>query len=99
MNDAVLMSCVQSFSNLNREVQQFTECQGRSFLEAFAHGLALQQLHDDKGLSLVLPEFIDAADVRVVQPRSRLGFTLKALQGDCVTQQLFRKELQSHTAS
>ena len=41
---------------------------------------AIQELHGDKCLAVVLADIVDRADVRVVQSRCRLRFSLKAGQ-------------------
>jgi len=41
---------------------------------------AVQKLHHNEGLTTLLPDFINGADIRMVQGGSSLGFTLKASQ-------------------
>jgi AAA domain-containing protein len=38
----------------------------------------IQKFHDDKALTILLPDFMDGADIRMVQSRSRLRLSLKA---------------------
>jgi len=42
---------------------------------------ALQILHRYKRLTILLPDFVDRADVRMVQTRCSLCFSSKSLQG------------------
>jgi hypothetical protein len=46
-----------------------------------AKRFALQQLHGDKRLALVLGNFVDGADVRVVERAGGARFALEAFQG------------------
>src|SRR5262245_20638890 len=50
--------------------------------EPIVERLALQQLHDEKGLAaLRLPDVVDRADVRMLQRGDGRGFALKAVPG------------------
>src|SRR5437870_7133483 len=57
-------------------------------------GLPLQELHDDKVLSLMLSDLVDGADVRMIQGRGSARFTLEPFEGLMVTGQLLRQKLQ-----
>ena len=57
--------------------------------------LAIEELHGDERLALVLSDLVDRADVRVVERRCRLGFAPEAFQGLLVAGHVFGKELQS----
>ena len=46
-----------------------------------------------------LVDFVDRADVRVVQGRCCPGFTLKTVEGLCVVGEFIGKELQGHVAT
>ena len=52
--------------------------------------LALEQLHDDEVLALVLLDRVDRADARVVQRRRRARLALESLQRLRVVRQLVR---------
>jgi len=71
MDDALLMRCVQPIHNLNGEIEQFAEFQRRfpwtGCKDQFPERLAFEQLHYEEGLSLVLTEFVDGADVGMFQ--------------------------------
>ena len=58
---------------------------------------AVQKLHGDERLAVLLADFVDGADVGMVQGGGSLGFTLEALQclgvsGHFVGQELQRNE-------
>src|SRR5208282_2571554 len=54
-----------------------------------------QQFHGDERLTVLLPDLMDGADVRMVQGGCRLRLALEPSQGLRVTDNLFREELQS----
>ena len=61
--------------------------------------LPFQQLHRDEGSPIGLVDFVDGADVRVIQRGRSLGLPLKAAQGLRVVGEFFRKELQGKWAT
>ncbi len=52
---------------------------GGEFSNKIPQILPLQQLHDDKGMTIVLLHLIDRADVGVVQRGGGAGLSLKSL--------------------
>src|SRR5262249_20242239 len=61
-------------------------------------GRAIQELHDDKGMPLLLPDVINRADIWVIQRRSGFCLTLKAAEGLCIFSHLVRQELERDEA-
>src|SRR5713101_4773824 len=61
--------------------------------------LSLQQFHDDEGSPIGLVDFMDRADVRVVEGGCSFGFPLEAAEGLCVVGEFVRKELQGDMAT
>ena len=94
MDDALRVGGVQRIGNLDGEVEQFVRLEqfpGNALLQ----GLALQQLHSDEGLAFVLADFVNRADVGMVQRRGGAGLALEAFQGLTVLAPLLRQELES----
>jgi hypothetical protein len=56
---------------------------------------ALQELHRNKLLAVLLPDIVNGADVRVVQSGSGFGLTTKSLQGLTVLRYVFGQEFES----
>jgi hypothetical protein len=56
--------------------------------------LPLQQFHGDEGSTIGLVDFVDGADVRVVQRGRCLGFPLETVEGLGVVGEFVGKELQ-----
>src|SRR5207245_815016 len=66
---------------------------------ALAERLALEKLHSDEGAMIVLADFIDGADVGMVEGGSGAGFALEALEGLAIVGEGFGKKLQSDVAA
>src|ERR1022692_979111 len=60
---------------------------------------SVQKLHGDEGLPMLIVNFVDGADVRMVQRGSRLRLALKAGQSLRVLGNLVRQELQGSKAA
>jgi len=57
---------------------------------------AVQKLHRDEGLSLVLPNLVNSANIGVVQSRGRACFAAKALKSARILGKLRREKLERH---
>jgi hypothetical protein len=55
---------------------------------------ALKKLHSDEGMSVLLANVIDRANVGMVQSRCCLGFTLKTAEGLGISGDVIREEFQ-----
>jgi len=60
---------------------------------------ALQQWHHHEGLALVFAEFVNRADVRMIQRGSSAGFLFKTFQRFRVLAKLLGQEFQRNTAT
>src|SRR5580692_1667319 len=75
MNDAFLVCRPQPFRQRDREIQSAADpqlcrflCPFRGYtLDPLAESLPLEQLHHDERLALMFPEFVDGADVRMIE--------------------------------
>ena len=61
--------------------------------------LPLQKFHGDEGSPIVLANFVDRADVRVVQRGRSLGLAPEAAEGLWVVGEIVGKELQRDVAT
>ena len=66
---------------------------------AFPQRLPLQQFHDQEGLPLDRVDFVNRADVRVVQSGGGARFALKPLQRARVGREIVGEHLQGHEPS
>ncbi len=67
--------------------------------EPVPQGLALEQLHRDEGLALVLVDVVDRADVGVLERGGGPRLALQPLERLRVPAELLRQELQRHAAA
>ena len=79
MNDAFGVSRVQSVGNLNGQTEQSFRL-NRLSGDALFQRHAVQKLHGDEWLTILLPDFMDRADIRMVQGGRRLSLSLEAGQ-------------------
>ena len=80
MDDAPLVRRLQAGGNLNRDVQPLRfESSGPPFAMSVAQRLPCQQLHHDEGLAFVFFDFVNRADMGVVQRRGGPRFAIEAL--------------------
>src|SRR5262249_46030252 len=61
--------------------------------------LPFQELHDDEGLPLVLPDVMDGANIRVIKRGGSTRLALEPLQGLAVLCQFFRQDLHGYQAA
>src|SRR5215469_186371 len=58
-----------------------------------------KKFHRDKGTPIKIADFVDGADVGMVQSGSSTGFTSESLEGLGVSRQLIRKKLEGNIAA
>src|ERR1700733_15352257 len=61
--------------------------------------LALQQFHRDKSLAFALINFIDSADIGMVESGCRASLAAETFQALRIVSHIFRQELQSNEAA
>ncbi len=69
---------IQSIGDLDAKIQQFVRGDGPS-ADSLLQGLAFQQLHDDERLAVLFLDFINRADVRMVQAEAARASRWKRL--------------------
>ena len=92
VENAFLVCRVQGIRKLRAQVQYVFDRE-RSALNHLLERLSFQKLHDNEGLSVIFSNFVDRADVRMVQCGCSAGFTPKAFQSLRVLCHVLRKEL------
>ncbi len=63
-------------------------------LNVILQGVAFEKFHGDKVLALILAEFVDRADIGMIERRGGLGFAEEALEGLGFVRPFRRKEFQ-----
>jgi hypothetical protein len=97
VNDAGAMGAIERVADLDAELQNFAERQ-RAAYEAIRERLALEQLHDQKVVSVVLPDVVEGTDVRMVQLRDRSRLALETDAQLFVAGEFGRKDLDRDAA-
>ena len=76
MHDAFGVGGVESVGNLDSQEQHGFDFE-RPATDLVFERFALEELHDDEGLAVVIANFVDGADVGMIQRRSGLRFPLE----------------------
>ncbi len=79
VNDAAAVGGVERLGDLPREVDD-PRRRHRPVLDQLTHRDALEPLHDDERLALVLAELVDRTDVRMLQRRGEPRLTAEPAQ-------------------
>src|SRR6266566_5804586 len=91
VNNSLRMRCIEGigdfYSQLQQRFQLYRLCSNAMF-----QGYTIEKLHRDEGLSILVADIIDRANIRVVQGRCSLGLTLKARQGLGISGDFFGEE-------
>ena len=87
VHDAAGVGGLEGIGDLRAEIEQRLELE-RARPEPVPQRLALEQLHRDEGLALVLVDVVDRADVGVLERGGRAGFALQPLERLGVARQL-----------
>ncbi len=98
VDDPFRVGSVEGVGDLDGGVEKQIELEGAAG-DAFTKRLALEKLHGDESAMLVLADFVDGANVGMVQGRGAARFTLKALEGLTIVGEGFGKKLQSNVAA
>src|SRR6202040_1800486 len=93
VDDAFGVGGVERVGNLNRQGQQ-SVCLQRSARSPMLQSHPVQELHGDERFAVLVVNFVDRADIRVVESRSSLGFALKAAESLRVFGHLVGQELE-----
>ena len=98
MHDILRMSGVQGVGNLNRQAQQNIGPDGPS-ADALLQRKSIQKLHGDERRTVLVVNFVNGANIGMIQCRGRLGFTLKAGQGLRVSRYVVGQEFKRDKAA
>jgi len=98
MDDAFAMRGIERVGDLDAERENHLQL-GRPRDEEVLEGDAFQEFHGDKAASVVLPDFVNGADVGMVQSRGGTRLPAEALQGEGVPGELVGKEFEGDEAA
>jgi len=97
MNDALRVSGVERVRHLDPNLQNAIQIHG-AIRDQVLQGRAVEKLHHDERLPVLLVNLVDGADVRMVQPGSGLGFPLEAAESLRVLGHILGQELEGNKA-
>ena len=98
VNDVLGMSGIKRVRDLDSQIEHCLDFQ-RLAIDPMPEGLTFEQFHRDEGSPLGVIDFVDGADVRVVQGGRSFGLALKTAEGLCVVGEFVGKELQGNVAT
>ena len=88
---------IERVGDLDSQIEQLFNLE-RTALDLVFEGYAVQILHGDEGLPVLLADVVNGADIGMVQGRGRLRFALEAAEGLRIFGYIFGKELQRDEA-
>src|SRR6202034_2464294 len=97
MDDALAMRGVERVGDLDAERENCFQV-GWSRDEEVLEGDAFEEFHGDEAASVVLADFVDGADVGMVQSRGGSRLPAETLQGQGVPGELIGKEFEGDKA-
>src|SRR6266568_1060328 len=92
------MGCIKPVGYLNTEIQHAVDFQGLA-RNHLPERLPLEHFHRDECAPIDFINFMDRANVRMVQSRCGPGFAPESLQCLCVIGHCLRQELQSNVTA
>ncbi len=95
VDDAFRVRGIERVGNFNCQSEQYIRLHGPS-RDAMLQGHAVQKLHDQKGMPVILPDLVDGADIGMVESRGRLRLSLETGQGLGVLRDRVGQKLQRH---
>ena len=98
VHNALFVSSLQSRGDLLGDAECFRNLQ-RSLLDALVEAFTFDELHGDEAAAFGLIDFVDAADVWVAQCSCGLSFTIEALPGFFILQEVCCEEFQRNRAA
>ncbi len=98
VHDSFCVRGIQSISELDGQGQQNVNL-NRITVDAVLQRLAVEIFHGDESLAVVFADFVDGADVRVIQSRGGARFAAKAFEGLSVLCQIIGKKFEGGEAA
>ena len=95
MDDAFGVCGVERVGDLNSYVDDFIKRHGTA-ADAMLQRLPIKVFHRDEPLAIAFIDFVDGADVRMIQRRSRLRLAFKTRQRLRIFSHCVRQEFQRH---
>jgi hypothetical protein len=97
MDNSQRVGGIQAISNFDAEREQCLQFHG-TVADDVLQRRAVEVLHDDERLAILLADVMNGADIRMVERRSGFSLAAEPPQGLRILSHIFRKELQSDEA-
>src|SRR5215469_1241344 len=94
MADALRMGCVQGIRDLDTQIEHRFSLQ-RLACDPMSERLTFEQLHRDERPILNLVDFVNRADVRMVEGRRRFGLSLETAEHLWISRDIIGQEFES----
>ena len=91
MDDAFGMRGVEGVGDFDAEIEQRFHIEGASG-NAVLERHAIEKFHDDEGASLVLADFVDGADIGMIEGGSSAGFAAETFESLRIADEIFGKK-------
>ncbi len=98
MNDLFGVRGVEAFGNLDGVVEQALDFHGPAGIDVLESG-AVEKFHGDIAIAFVLANFVDGADVGMVQPGSGARLAPETFEGLRIAAEVLGKEFERNEAA
>jgi hypothetical protein len=98
MDNAFGVSRIEGIGDFGAQLQHRSYFQGLAG-DAVPESLAFQHFHGDECASVRFIDFVDGADVRMIQRGCGLGLALETAEGLGIVGEIVGKKLQGHVAA
>src|SRR5271169_5228995 len=98
MDDSLAVGGVERIGHFDGQGEKAIEFH-RAAVDEVLEGLAAEALHHDEEMALVLANFVDGADIGMVQRRCGPGFAAETLESLGVLRGIVGKKLESYEAA
>ena len=98
MDDALGVSGVESVGNFDGEREKIESFDGLA-ADAVFQSVAIEKFHGDEGIAVLVVDFVDSADIGVVECGGGFGFAFEAGEGLGVFGEFVREEFKGHEAA
>ena len=95
VNDAFGVRGFERVGDLDAEIEKLLGLERAAF-DAMLERFAFEQLHGDERLAIVLANFVNRADVRMIQAGGGARFALESLEGLLILGHCLRQKFQRH---
>ncbi len=97
MDDAFAVGGVEAVGHVDGEGEEAFEVHGAA-VDGVLERLAVEKFHGDEGFVVGVADFVDGADIGMIEGGGGFGFAAEAFESLRIVGEGFRKKLESHKA-